>query len=250
MELYRNLSLRVFNSRRRLSELITPAKTSWSRRTDLLVTQQDLIQFACDLNDMNIDGASLLQTFIQEINSQCSTFSVDDLRDFWMPFLYQLIPTLVSRSIPLNTPACQQLTSQFIKHLDEKTLGPCPHAPAGALSQNPQVSCPCMDCDELNKFLRTTTQRVARFRKAKAKRTHLEQQITRARLPCTHETERGGSPLTLVVMKRYIVQDQLDKWKKQQKKLYVGLVKSFQPKQLQNLLGDQETSRIRALAGL
>ncbi|KAA1116045.1 hypothetical protein PGTUg99_033579 [Puccinia graminis f. sp. tritici] len=250
MELYRNLSLRVFNSRRRLSELITPTKTSWSHRTDFLVTQQDLIQFACDLNDMNTDGASLLQTFIEEINSQCSTFLIDDLREFWMPFLYQLIPTLVSRSIPLNTPACQQLTSQFIKHLDEKTLGPCPHAPAGVLLQNPQVSCPCMDCDELNKFLRSTTQRVARFRKAKAKRTHLEQQITRARLPCTHETERGGNPLTLVVMKRYIVQDQLDKWKKQQKKLYVGLVKSFQPKQLQSLLGDQEASRIRALAGL
>ncbi|OAV95941.1 hypothetical protein PTTG_26514 [Puccinia triticina 1-1 BBBD Race 1] len=247
VELYRNLSLHVFNRQRKLSEIITPNGSTWSHCTGLLITPQDLVQFACDLFEMGTDGAS---SFIQAIIAQCKTYSTEHMRDFWMPFLYQLIPALVSRSVSLNAPVYQQLTRHFIKHLDDKTVGAIPCGPGSVLAQNPQVHCGCPDCGELNKFLRTNSQRVGRFRKVQAKRTHLEKQITRERIACTCETERGGSPLTLIVVKCYVVQEQINAWQKRQKQLYSALAKNIHKTYLQCLLSDEEATRIQSLAGL
>ncbi|KAA1079298.1 hypothetical protein PGT21_006978 [Puccinia graminis f. sp. tritici] len=131
IELFRSLSVGVFNRQKRLSDISTPTNQRWAHRPHLwAVTPHGLVQFACDLNDFqSTDGASLIEPFIQEINVQCTTFPADDMRDFWMPFLFQLIPALVSRSVALNIPVFQQLTRQFIEHLDNKVLGPCPSAP-------------------------------------------------------------------------------------------------------------------------
>ncbi|KAA1082511.1 hypothetical protein PGT21_005790 [Puccinia graminis f. sp. tritici] len=131
IKLFRSLSAGVFNRQKSLSEIRTPTNQRWCHEPHLwAVTPHGLVQFACDLNDLqSTDGASLIEPFIQEINVQCTTFPADDMRDFWMPFLFQLIPALVSRSVALNIPVFQQLTRQFIEHLDNKVLGPCPSAP-------------------------------------------------------------------------------------------------------------------------
>ncbi|POV98739.1 hypothetical protein PSTT_14225, partial [Puccinia striiformis] len=185
-------------------ELVGSSPISLPRQTNdgcigpLVVTPQVLVQFTNNLSNLqSTDGENLLQAFIQEINVQYTTFSTVGAQ--------VLISALVSRSVSLNIPAYQQLTRQFSEHLSasngacwgrkaqslsDKTLGLCLSAPAGAIARNP-------------------------------KRTHLEQQITRARISCTHTTERGVSPLTLFVVKQYIIQAEVDKWKKHPKELYI-----------------------------
>ena len=53
----------------------------------------------------------------------------------------------------------------------------------------------------LSRFLSDPEQRVGRFPLRKDRRQHLHQQIDRHQCDCTHETERRGSPQTLVVTK-------------------------------------------------
>jgi predicted 2-oxoglutarate/Fe(II)-dependent dioxygenase YbiX len=63
------------------------------------------------------------------------------------------------------------------------------------------LSCKCEDCRALGHFLRDPTQRIARFPLRKERRQHLHQQIEKHQCDCTHETERKGSPQTLVCSK-------------------------------------------------
>lgn len=64
-----------------------------------------------------------------------------------------------------------------------------------------ELSCSCPDCRELQSFARDPVERVHRFRIKKERRRHLHNMIDRHRLDMTHQTERVGSPQTLVCMK-------------------------------------------------
>ncbi|EFP90870.2 uncharacterized protein PGTG_17069 [Puccinia graminis f. sp. tritici CRL 75-36-700-3] len=253
-DLYRSLSPCVFNSKRKLSCIPTKGKLppiylNNNPKTEQAVTPEALLRFACDLSDMSTN-ADLLQSSIQEINAQCATFSAADMRELWMPFLYQLIPALVSRSLSLNTPAYQQLTQQFIKHLNAKTVGICPQATSGTVSQSPQVTCACPDCGKLNQFLQATSQRVGSFSMAQSRRMHLEQQLVRARIDCTCTTARTGSPQTLVVTKHYLLKDKIGAWNKRQKEFYTAVSQRIKQEHLKSLLGDEQATRIQSLATL
>ncbi len=63
------------------------------------------------------------------------------------------------------------------------------------------LSCSCPDCRELESFARDPAERVHRFRIRKERRRHLHSMIDKHRLDMTHETERAGSPQTLVCTK-------------------------------------------------
>lgn len=62
------------------------------------------------------------------------------------------------------------------------------------------VDCPCMDCRDLNRFLRSPVDQVGKFKAAKTLRHHLHVQLDRW-TDCKHETDRSGYPETLVVTK-------------------------------------------------
>lgn len=64
-----------------------------------------------------------------------------------------------------------------------------------------ELSCSCPDCQELQSFARDPAGRVHRFRIKKERRRHLHNMIDRHQLDMTHETERVGSPQTLVCTK-------------------------------------------------
>lgn len=61
--------------------------------------------------------------------------------------------------------------------------------------------CTCQDCVALMKFARDPDEKSARFPLNKARRMHLHQRIDKDDLDMTHETERKGSPYTLVCTK-------------------------------------------------
>ncbi|OAV92093.1 hypothetical protein PTTG_27784 [Puccinia triticina 1-1 BBBD Race 1] len=247
MELCRSLSLRFFNDERTVSTIITRSTPETPSQAAPVVTPQALVQFASDLNDLSNNALDLLQPFIQQINTNCLEFLQKDMRYFWMPFLYQLIPALVSRSVSLNTPSYQQLTRLFVKRLDD-ILGPCPTA--GPNARSPQVRCTCSDCAILNEFLRDSSRVVFRFKVAKLRRLHLAESLENDPSDCTHATERAGRPQTLIVTKLNTLQHQIDGWKKRQAALYRHIAKNIHQEHLQTLLGTDEATRIRSLGGL
>jgi len=69
--------------------------------------------------------------------------------------------------------------------------------------QDITLSCTCADCQELQQFLKVPTEQVHRFRVRKDRRQHLHQQIDSHKCDMTHQTERKGSPHTLVCTKNY-----------------------------------------------
>ncbi|KAI7961967.1 hypothetical protein MJO28_000061 [Puccinia striiformis f. sp. tritici] len=269
IELYRNLSLRVFNPKRRLSSLITASKAKEASRnglevsikawhgahekyekktSGLVVTPKALVQFACDLTDLiRTDAADLLRPFIQEITAQCITFSTDDLRELWMPFLYQLILALSSRAIPLDTPTYQQLTRQLLKNFEDKAIGPFPQA--GLNFPVPEVECSCEECGKLNRFLRNTCERTVRFQVADRMRKHLWGHLKRARIACTvKDIVTDKDCKTLVVTKQHTLQDMVNGWKRRQNKVYGMLTRNIPRQHLESLLGVDEAARVRSLA--
>jgi len=73
--------------------------------------------------------------------------------------------------------------------------------PRTAANLSLYLSCKCEDCRELQAFARDPVTQVHRFRVRKERRSHLHGQIERHDLDMTHETERVGSPQTLVCTK-------------------------------------------------
>jgi hypothetical protein len=68
-------------------------------------------------------------------------------------------------------------------------------------AQPVKLNCRCADCRELEAFAKDPVQQVHRFRVRKDRRQHLHETIERYRLDMTHQTERIGSPQTLVCTK-------------------------------------------------
>lgn len=73
--------------------------------------------------------------------------------------------------------------------------------PPADWSRDAKLDCKCSDCRELAEFLKSKTESVRRFPRRKELRQHLHQQIDKHRCDVTHETERRGSPQTLVCTK-------------------------------------------------
>lgn len=76
-----------------------------------------------------------------------------------------------------------------------------PPSPPTDWRQDVKIPCKCEDCLELQTFARDPVAKVARFRVRKDRRQHLHGQIEHHGLDMTHETERRGSPQTLVCTK-------------------------------------------------
>ncbi|EFP85944.1 uncharacterized protein PGTG_11700 [Puccinia graminis f. sp. tritici CRL 75-36-700-3] len=248
VELRRKLSLRLFNGERTPADIFTGVESEDMEDAppEPAVCERALAGFFCDLYDLSADGTNLMEPFIEQINARCTTFSEAEMTEFWMPFLYQLISGLASRSVPLNTPLYQQLTRQFLQHYEEKCIGPMPHA--GINTQSPQVSCRCADCKKLNKFLQDGSERVIQFKVAQKRRQHLAKKIDETSISCSHETQHFGSPLTLLVKKCRTLDEEINKWKSDRKFHYLRVCRSIKQEHLENLLGVEEAARLQSLS--
>jgi hypothetical protein len=68
-------------------------------------------------------------------------------------------------------------------------------------AQPVKLDCRCADCQQLQSFAEEPAQKVYRFRVRKDRRQHLHQTIESYQMDMTHQTERKGSPQTLVCTK-------------------------------------------------
>ena len=100
---------------------------------------------------------------------------------------------------PAIKPAIQHLWTQAAEFLLLRSEVPPQPPPDWRLEA--KLSCTCPDCLVLQAFASDPAERVHRFRVKMERRSHLHQVIERDRLDMTHETERVGSPQTMVCTK-------------------------------------------------
>uniref|UniRef100_A0A0B7KG38 Uncharacterized protein n=1 Tax=Bionectria ochroleuca TaxID=29856 RepID=A0A0B7KG38_BIOOC len=203
-----------------------------------IVTGGEVVVFFGNSLKLDSSGdlmASFASRFVEQASKLPSTsFSL------WVPVFLSLIKVLVKCEIPLETPRYQQLFTTFFHALLNNFVKRQP--PKDASLSRPGVPCTCGDCNHLNHFLSSATQRVGRFPVDKKRRQHLHNQIDRHRIDCTHETERVGSPQTLIVTKTNKQNDQARRnWKVRFEwahKVLGGLDQA----QLLQLLGEEYTA--------
>ncbi|WP_397569163.1 2OG-Fe(II) oxygenase [Schlesneria sp. T3-172] len=115
-----------------------------------------------------------------------------------------LVPDLLSAQkwlprFPAGQPALTRLREHCLVQLRAATTEPV--EPPKDWTRSANFDCHCDVCQTLAKFLRDPKLQVGRFPLRKDRRQHLHNQIERHHCDCTHETERKGSPQTLVCNK-------------------------------------------------
>lgn len=115
-----------------------------------------------------------------------------------------LIPAVksVQGSVPAGSPGqagFDRLYDHCLAELRQRTAKPI--EPPADWSRKAKIECTCADCRELVAFMRDPVERVHRFARRQDLRQHLQQKSTAHGLDLTHETERKGSPQTLVCTK-------------------------------------------------
>jgi hypothetical protein len=122
---------------------------------------------------------------------------IDLFHGIYLPFLKHLLTVLENKTDLVKDPTFQTLfqqilTQYIIRYVQAEPLPPKDWKQA-------TVNCSCQDCHSLNRFLANPTEKVGRFAVNKQRRAHLHNALGNS--GCTHETERRGSPQTLVVTK-------------------------------------------------
>jgi hypothetical protein len=101
-------------------------------------------------------------------------------------------------------PLLPKLAAQALwEHCARFILQRSEHPPAAPHNwrQEEKVSCSCAECRELQAFVADPVAQVHRFRMREERRRHLEHTIKRDALDMRFETDRKGSPQTLVCTK-------------------------------------------------
>ena len=115
----------------------------------------------------------------------------------YLPFLKLLGTLLTQKNIIVKDSPFQMLFQQILGQYIVRWVQPRPKPPKDW--KQAMVSCGCQDCRSLNQFLANPTEKVGRFSVNKNRRDHLHSMLRNS--GCTDETERRGSPQTLVVTK-------------------------------------------------
>lgn len=139
-----------------------------------------------------------LNQIVSKLVIEAKTAQPDLFHGVFLPCLKLIVPPL-SEKLLLNDPAFQTLFQQILTQYIIRYVQAEP-APPGDWKQR-AVGCGCQDCKSLDRFLVSPTERVGRFAVAQKRRGHLHSVLDSAHSGCTHETERRGSPQTLVVTK-------------------------------------------------
>jgi hypothetical protein len=199
------------------------------------VGQGALIQFFSNILKMRPTSDELVAAFVSQLVARAGLFTNTELVCLWAPILQPFVNILEINSIPLDTACYQQLFTTLIKAYIDKYLGREPSAVVSLVHR--RVSCNCRDCQWLNEFLTSPTERVGRFAVGNGRRMHLHRQLDGS--GCTHETERIGNPQTLVVKKTQTLEElRKQNWAQRRQKASIWL-RSFDQDKLNLLLGSE-----------
>ena len=102
-----------------------------------------------------------------------------------------------------KVPAAEAAAARLLEHCRSELRAATaePVEPPKDWAREADLGCKCADCRALAAFLHDPSARVGRFPLRKERRQHLHQIIDGRKCDCTHDTERKGSPQTLVCTK-------------------------------------------------
>jgi hypothetical protein len=166
-----------------------------------VVNHEILAKFFLTLIRITSDSDSIVGILSRRICSRAPAIKVSAFHSLWLPFLHALVRICEANSIPTSTPGYQQIFAAILKAYINNYVGKRPSHDGNYV--RPTVGPCCADCISLNRFLSDPAQTVGRFSVNQNRRQHLHRRLDAARIDCTHETERIGSPQTLVVTKSF-----------------------------------------------
>ncbi len=120
-----------------------------------------------------------------------------DLIDTHLPAIFALEKWLAKH--PISNVTIKSWLCRCRETLEKRTAT-APQEPTD-FRRPSELSCHCADCLKLSEYLSDPAQSEARFSVNERRRDHLEGTIGSSRSDCSYETERRGSPHTLVCTK-------------------------------------------------
>ena len=140
---------------------------------------------------VTLESPTLAETAATQISAQPHVYDLDDV----------VVPALIelagSRGPELVRQHLATLWMTAVSHLEQRTKRPLGDPDDWSLDL--ALECKCENCQKLQAFVRSATERELRIRAAKAERKHLHNIITRHDL--TSSTIRTGRPFTWVCNK-------------------------------------------------
>ncbi|XP_065882892.1 uncharacterized protein [Dysidea avara] len=163
--------------------LVNEQESSWKKNR----SKEIVCQLVSTLRSLECEGL-----LVSLIDAFCT-------KPVYYPVLETLGPAIldISKTVKIGGPL-QVLFSHCASTLEEcisKLQAPTNHA------RSVEFSCTCSDCTELKQFMQHPDITQSRFRLGKSRRQHLEDQLRIAKADATCQTERVGTPHTLVVTK-------------------------------------------------
>ncbi|KAG5952530.1 hypothetical protein E4U53_000663 [Claviceps sorghi] len=205
------------------------------------ISHEVLAEFFESIIQSSTEAEDLVGLFVSKLAANARQLVADEFHALWLPFLRSVLPILDSNQVALDTAYCQQLFSALLEAYVDGYIGRQPGRNKNLVRAR-ATSCSCQDCNSLNAFLASSTEEVGYFAVNKQRRMHLHRQLDSGRVDCTHETERSGTPQTLVVTKTFwnIEKQRLD-WAQ---RLMVAReqMRTFKKDDLRQLLGPKYTT--------
>ena len=153
-------------------------------------------------NCRSLGLAEEMEALMSHVIASSRTIEASAFGSLVIPTLTRLIELSLLSGTPLKEPPLQFFVQKILDTYIQRYIGNEPAKPRDWARA--RRGCGCRDCQLLDNFLINPKEQVGRFAVAKARRAHLHNKLEASGF--THETERRGSPQTLVVTKN------LSKW--------------------------------------
>ena len=177
-----------------------------------------------------------LKGILNRLIEEATTLPVELFETIYIPFLKGLTTMLLEKKLPLQDLLFQMFFQSMISIYIIRYVQSKPTPPKDWVRT--KLTCSCVDCRSVNTFLIDPQQRVGRFAVNKQRRQHLHSQFN-GKIGFTHETERRGSPQTLVITKTQAAHQAATKAWSERSNIARNHLKSFPQDALKQLLGDK-----------
>lgn len=177
---------------------------------------------------------------ISKILVETHAAPVDLFDTVLLPIFKDVVSSLLEQGADLTEPRFRLLFQHGLAAYIDRYVQPEPTKPTD-WTRSARGCGRCSDCRELDSFLRNPNLQIGRFSKLGKIRKHLEQQLYMDRDDYKFDTDKNGSPHTLVIKKTSRISQfgrDHDAWK-QRGKWAIQNIQSMGIETLRKLLGDQ-----------
>ena len=137
------------------------------------------------------------RAIMDELVKSSKTVDPSGFGTLFIPLFVRLVELSRANNISLDENISKSCVQDVLTIYVQRYIGPEPAKPRDWAQAC--TGCRCGDCESLSRFMANPSEKVGRFAMAEKRRRHLENRLRGTR--CSLDTERRGSPHTLVVTK-------------------------------------------------